>query len=67
MFTIKKKNARFGRYPSCDMANNALRFLLQDEPEKAFKEIAYAISKAGGYFHEDIAEAVKDKMGWRIF
>lgn len=64
MFITKKKNARFGRYPSCDLANNALRFLLQNKPEVAFKEIAHAISKAGGYFHEDIADAVKKRMGW---
>ncbi len=64
MFIKKKKNARFGRYPSCDMANNALRFLLQNKPEIAFEEIAHAIVKAGGYFHEDIADAVKKRMDW---
>lgn len=33
MFNIKKKNAKFGRYPSCDMLNNALRFLLEKNIE----------------------------------
>ena len=64
MFTKKKKNARFGRYPSCDLCNNALRFLLEGKNDEAFKEIAHAISKAGGYFHDDIAEEVKEKLGW---
>lgn len=61
---IKKRNSIFGRYPSCDRANNALRFLLLGFEDEAFKEIVYAISQSGGYFHEDIANAVKEKMGW---
>ena len=60
-----KKNALFGRYPSCDMINNAMRFILQGKPEVAFTELAHAISKADGYFHEDVAEAVKETMGWK--
>ena len=60
----KKKDAIFGRYPSCDVCNNALRFLLEGKTDVAFQEIVHAISKADGYFHEDIAEEVKRKMGW---
>lgn len=60
----KKRNAYFGRYPSCDLCNNALRFILAGNPDMAFEEIAQAIMKADGYFHEDIAEEVKQKMGW---
>lgn len=63
MFT-KKKNAMFGRYPSCDLCNNALRFLLEGKTDVAFEEIVYAISKAGGYFHEDIKEKIEEKMKW---
>ncbi len=59
---IKDKNASFGRYPSCDMCNNALRFLLDGKSKEAFEEIVHAISKADGYFHADIADKVKERM-----
>ena len=62
--TTKKKNAYFGRYPSCDLCNNALRFILDGKPDLAFEEIVHAIIKANGYFHEDIAEKVREKMDW---
>ena len=62
----KKMNAYFGRYPSCDLCNNALRFLLSGNTDVAFKEIAHAILKADGYFYDDIADAVKQKMGWDV-
>ena len=65
--TTKKKNAYFGRYPSCDMCNNALRFILDGKPDLAFEEIAHAIIKADGYFHEDIAEKVREKMDWYVY
>lgn len=58
----KKKNALFGRYPSCDMLNNALRFLHEGKIDDACSEIVFAIEKADGYFHEDnvpIVEKVK--------
>ena len=61
---FKEKNARFGRYPSCDLCNNALRFLLENKPDVAFGEIVLAITKAGGYFHKDLEERIKEKMGW---
>ena len=61
----KKKNALFGRYPSCDMLNNALRFIRDGKIDYACEEIVFAIEKAGGYFHEDIVPVVeKVKSFW---
>ena len=63
--TIKKKNALFGRYPSCDLLNNALRFLREGNTDEAIEEIIFAIEKAGGYFHEDNVQMVNDaKKQW---
>ena len=62
---IKKKNALFGKYPSCDMLNNALRFLRGGNTNCAIEEIIFAIKKADGYFHEDNVQMVKDaKKRW---
>ena len=63
MIRIKKKNSIFGKYPSNDMLNNALRFLLRDEPNvnHAIEEIVYAIGKADGYIFDDIKEQLKKK------
>ena len=61
MITRRKKNAWFGRYPSCDMLNNAMRFLLrgnEDDKDHALFEIINAISKADGYVHDDISDRV---------
>lgn len=64
--TVKKKNALFGRYPSCDLLNNALRFLREGKTDVAVDEIIFAIEKAGGYFHEDNAQMVADtKKRWK--
>ena len=61
----KKKNALFGRYPSCDMLNNALRFIHEGKIDCACEEIVFAIEKAGGYFHEDVVPIVeKVKSYW---
>ena len=63
--TVKKKNALFGRYPSCDLLNNALRFLREGNTDEAIEEIIFAIEKAGGYFHEDNVQMVNDaKKQW---
>ena len=59
----KKKNALFGRYPSCDMLNNALRFIHEGKIDAACSEIVFAIEKADGYFHEDIVPIV-EKVKW---
>lgn len=56
---IKKRNALFGRYPSCDMLNNALRFIYQGKIDVACSEIVFAIEKAGGYFHKDVVPIVE--------
>lgn len=56
----KKKNALFGRYPSCDLLNNALRFLREGKIDVAVEEIIFAIEKADGYFHEDNIPMVMD-------
>ena len=62
---VKKKNALFGRYPSCDLLNNALRFLREGNTDEAVEEIIFAIEKAGGYFHEDNIQIVADaKKRW---
>ena len=62
---IKKKNVLFGKYPSCDMLNNALRFLRDGNADRAIEEIIFAIEKADGYFHEDNVQMVKDaKKRW---
>ena len=63
----KKKNALFGRYPSCDMLNNALRFLYQGNIDCAAEEIVFAIKKAGGYYHEDVVPIVEKVISnWHI-
>ena len=59
---FKKKNAMFGKYPSCDMLNNAIRHIRDGNTESALMEIIHAIEKADGYFCEDVkpvAEEVK--------
>ena len=58
---IKKKNSLFGRYPSCDHLNNALRHLKDGDKDNAILEIIFAIEKANGYFHEDVASFVDQK------
>lgn len=61
----KKKNALFGRYPLCDMLNNALRFIHEGKIDSACEEIVFAIEKADGYFHEDIVPIVENvKSYW---
>lgn len=56
MKNTKKKNALFGRYPCCDLVNNAIRFILQGKTDAAIDELFFSILKADGYFHEDIAQ-----------
>lgn len=63
----KKKNAIFGRYPCCDMANNAIRLILDGNADSAIEELYQAITKANGYVHEDIESRVNDvhKRVWQ--
>lgn len=56
----RKKNAIWGRYPCCDMVNNAIRLILDGKSDIAVAELLSAISKADGYVHEDIAQKAKD-------
>lgn len=57
---VKKRNALFGRYPSCDMLNNALRFLREGKINEACSEIVFSIDKANGYFHDDVVPFVEE-------
>ena len=54
----KKKNAMFGRYPCCDMVNNAIRSIIEGKSDSAIEELLQAIYKADGYLHEDIVNKV---------
>ena len=56
----KKKNAIFGRYPCCDMVNNAIRFILNGKTDAAVEELAQCICKSDGYLHEDLQEKVNE-------
>lgn len=60
--TKRKKNAIWGRYPCCDLVNNAIRDILNGNSDVAINELLTAIIKAGGYVHEDIAEETIDRM-----
>lgn len=62
----KKKNAIFGRYPCCDMVNNAIRFIANGKAESAIDELYLAIQKADGYLHEDLVDTVNEahKQAW---
>ncbi len=52
----RKKNAIWGRYPCCDLVNNAIRDILNGDSDGAISELLTAIIKACGYVHEDISE-----------
>lgn len=52
----KKKKSLYGQYPSNDMLNNAIRFILADKPILAIEEIVHAISKADGQLYKDVKE-----------
>ena len=70
MLKTKKQNARFGHYPSNDLLNNALRYLLREDAdiEGAIQEIVYAIDKADGYICDDVkAELLKDELWQKYF
>ena len=56
----KKKNAVFGRYPCCDMVNNAIRDILNNKQDSAIEELLQTIWKADGYLHEDLKEKVEE-------
>lgn len=62
----KKKNSVFGRYPCCDLVNNAIRDMINGNTDAAISELYCAIIKADGYFHEDIADEA-EKANRRIW
>lgn len=53
-----KTDKKYGQYPCNDYLNNALRDLLNDNPntKEAISEICYCISKGDGYFCDDVKE-----------
>lgn len=56
---LKKRNSAFGRYPCCDMVNNAIRDILNGNNDSAVEELLQVIWKADGYLHKDLENDVK--------
>ncbi len=56
----KKKNAVFGRYPCCDLVNNAIRFIIKGKTDEAVEELIQTIWKSDGYMHEDIISKAQE-------
>ena len=56
----KKKDAVFGRYPCCDLINNAIRFILDGKIDMAIEELLQTIWKSDGYLHEDLKSKVNE-------
>ena len=62
-----RKHQPYGEYPACSHLNCALRKLLcsVDENRVAIEEIVYAITKAHGYIHDDVKDALtKNHVLW---
>ena len=62
-----RKQKSYGEYPACSHLNCALRMLLgsADENRVAIEEIVYAITKANGYIHDDVKDALtKNNVLW---
>ena len=57
---LQDKNANFGRDPSCDLVNNAIRFIINGKTDAAIDNLFRAILIADGYFHRDIADEMID-------
>ena len=53
-----------GKYPCNDYLNNALRFLLSENPniDKAISEIKYAIQKSGGVIFDDVLVKLNERV-----
>ena len=66
MFT-KRRNSVFGRYPCCDLVNNAIRHILHGDNDSAIEELLQTIWKADGYIHEDLENDVQKihKRVWK--
>lgn len=69
MTRTKKKNSVFGRYPCCDLVNNAIRDIINGDTDAAISELYIAIIKAGGYLHEDIADEAEkaNRRTWETY
>ena len=57
---IINKNKHFGRYPSCDHINNAIRYILENNTKRAIEELCWAIEKADGYYSNYFVNKVAD-------
>ena len=62
-----RKRKPFAEYPACDHLNIALRALLDnaDENRFAIEEIVFAITKANGYFYDNVKDLLrKNNVLW---
>ena len=62
-----RKRKAYGEYPACDHLNVALRYLLDnaDENRFAIEEIVFAITKANGYFYDNVKDLLtKNSVLW---
>ena len=65
--TMFRKRKPFAEYPACDHLNIALRTLLDnaDENRFAIEEIVFAITKANGYFYDNVKDLLrKNNVLW---
>ena len=63
---FKPKKENYGKYPSNDHLNVALRYLLKMEDNdininKAISEIVFAIRKADGRFYDDVKLELEER------
>ena len=62
-----RKQKPFDEYPACDHLNIALRILLDNADENigAIEEIVFAITKANGYFYDNVKDLLrKNNVLW---
>lgn len=62
---LKHKKENYGKYPSNDHLNVALRYLLKIDNNtnvnKAISEIVFAIRKADGRFYDDVKLELEER------
>lgn len=65
------KDGKFGYYPCADLLNNALRHLLKveknHEVDCAVSEIIHCLSKANGYYYDDIVQMLCKDEKWQDY
>lgn len=65
------KDGKFGYYPCADLLNNALRHLLKveknHEVDCAISEIIHCLSKANGYYYDDIVQMLCKDEKWQDY